>query len=752
MLSGSAFDAKKVWEEFYKKFPSEFTEEEKKQLFPDKKPVDQKAIEKKEIKEATDKEKTKASKRIQSFWRAKTTLIGMNSLIPVRVGKAHSADFVEMVHGQKIKKSIHSEKLKALKNALDKGNWNASIFEDAHLPQLTMTLFSHRKINQQQAATILERVQTFKDHPHIRTVAILDAKGDFTREAQEILIPSLAGKVFPELKGDLLNEFKLLILELPPSERFFYITQAGKYKGKKWNALTRDLGLDLIQNEFIYRNKMDDNNQLIHLTSGVRDAWGITWFGMSNYVRMVPTLGEKNKDEIEVGVRKRKRFGALNYPGTIPYGDIHGYPGVTDFEATGHDVYHAMIMSSLTYRILDVFLQLIEATRTAVKGDIKVSTDAKEVWSKEIWEWLDGEFKLLFSKLRDVHILIKTNSLPILDICCSLFLHADNFLFPKRRNYFVRESKNDKYDISVLGVIFLLDWIKNRAAWLKLGINLEETKPGPIKEFYHEIKELYEKINQDQPKMQIIKILLYQTLKMQVGRIEKFKTLSETLTAHADYFCLLIQFKKVSKKEDSLLKNSIYIAFAGIPISTQPEKNTGLLAIVETIARLKKDNNYQENPDLVNIKKAILDSDLHLQYNQHELDRYIQEMRKSHASPLEIQYRVKPSLWRWMKVHPIKSLLSLMLIPLFYGNYQIWQQKKKNQLLSSKPLLSMTTKKVSDGLKEGGAGIIPLAKNDNDFSETFGKPYLAHSKFFTHSVSHPESHGHGIRRRRRGKR
>ena len=142
------------------------------------------------------------------------------------------------------------------------------------------------KITKQQLDTILERVQTFKDYKHIKTVSILDEHGQFTREAQTILFPSLFGGIaYNNLTNKQLKNFKLLIEKLPKSEQIFYTTAGGDQLAN----------LPFIRSFLDFQAILIDptnNKNLVHLSKGVEDALNQVRFG-KDCVTRVSTLGDK---------------------------------------------------------------------------------------------------------------------------------------------------------------------------------------------------------------------------------------------------------------------------------------------------------------------------------------------------------------------------------------------------------------------------------------------------------------------------
>lgn len=636
------FNAKKVWEEFDRKFPNKpaLSPEIKKwhdlRLSEDKKDENEdifSEIQLSKIKQIQERKFTDEEiLKIKKIQRHRMKRVLKDTLVPVDAKGNHETDFQEFVHGQKIRKSLGKFKLIRLFSALDKGNWKDSIFEDPLLPQLSASLFASGKITQQQNATILERVQNLKDSEHIQTFPILDDKGEFTHEAKTILIPSFHFRLFSALNAEQLNEFKLLIAARPKSEQMFYITKGDMYaqemKTKEEKKQAPSLGSVLIKLAAINQTGEDNNLNLLHLSAGARDALGIARFGLRNYVKMFPSLGPKNINEIEAGVRKQKRWGALSYPETVPWEDIHEYKNVTNLEATYHDIYHSNIMSTFSKEMQECFLLLVEAVR-GVTG-----TNLKTIWSKEIWDWIDCEFSLFLKENKYIPTeKFRKNTLSITE---STQLFIDALLSGSRKkdpkkNYLVANIEDIEY-ITPLGTIFLLDILQNENKWKEKNIDLNKLdKKNPIKKFYQEIKEIYKKYNmkQDNPQIQILKIIFYQVYKFE-HRENEFIDLSNLISESSDVLQSKLKFKKATEKEIKTdlryageSKNAICFLFDGWKLSTEPENNVLITdRILETILH-EKINDANEK-DFTNFKKAIFD----LHYKKEKAIQYVQSKKE----------------------------------------------------------------------------------------------------------------------------
>lgn len=204
----------------------------------------------------------------------------------------------------------YNAKLNTLLLALNQCDWYNKIYCDKQVTELSLSLYNANKISYQQLSSVLERpqIKTAKD---AHFYSILDQKGEFTKEAQAILLPEFRNTYFLIAPTEeQLKEFKLLISTLPKSEQFFYCLpsiQQGSISKRR--SLPPDLPPDKDMNAAIGEDAQFtafspprgsishgrfkssskprtpiDSFDIIRLTAGARDALGLVRFGLDNYV------------------------------------------------------------------------------------------------------------------------------------------------------------------------------------------------------------------------------------------------------------------------------------------------------------------------------------------------------------------------------------------------------------------------------------------------------------------------------------
>ncbi|MDP3704579.1 MAG: hypothetical protein Q8R24_01550 [Legionellaceae bacterium] len=471
-------DAQEVWNRFHRKHTNLYEVVEKKAVLRSNDTY-------------LDEKRVNASvASIQRWWK---NVRSHDTLIPINLKGNHHSAFTHLVNNQNIKRSLHAVKQEELLHAMHSGNWNASIFQEETLPQLAMSLFASKKITQQQIYSILERHQISKDYPIIANVAILDDDNQFTKDAVELLLPTISNrKLLRALSAEQKEEFRLLVLSSPKSEQYFYITDLCKQ-----STIVETLGRSMMNMDAIY---LTQDNHILHLSSGARDALGIARFGEDEYVRAMPRLGIQTKEDIEDGVRKRARYAAMHYPGSKPYGDkLHGWAGVDGMEATSHDIYHSNVMSTTPKIILKSLWRCVDIVRESTQL----------TWSKEIWEWIDFEFKYSFNNHKKLDHA-DMNEQKTTELFCDILSYgtAGNGPAGRRKRQGGYLNAGQKAELTLLGTLIYLDMIKNKSKWSELKINPNYLL-SPFKEHFQHLNAIYPDIKNDSAEIQWAKCLLY---------------------------------------------------------------------------------------------------------------------------------------------------------------------------------------------------------------------------------------------------
>lgn len=472
---------------------------------------------------------------LQRFWQRKRA---QDTLIPINLNGNHHGNFKHLVNQQPIKRSLNAQKQALLQEAMVNAHWDAPIFKDDTLPQLAMSLFASGKITQQQVYSILERAQTIQDYAYEKTYSILDENNQFTPEAKELLIKKIQHlKYLNPLSAQQLETFRLLILTLPPSERFFYTTSY-----HRWNNL-HSLAHRLYHLDAVYLI----SNQVLNLSCGARDALGLARFG-EEYVRPMPRLGKLSVDDIEHGVVHAARYAALGYPETQAYGDVlHGWSNVNHFEAISHDIYHGHIMSLIPSNLLKALQRFASITRN----------QTGHRWSKEIWDWIDGDFNHFF------HNRIQTNnfnSRKTTTLFCDMLMYGTGSTKPEyiQGGYLTQTHlSTSSFELTLHGAMIYLDMIQNQSEWLKLNIN-PNYLGSPFYEHYNAIKNIYAFIQDDDLVAKIAKCMLYVAYSQKTILVKPdviFNFINQTKEKFS------IKKRKKSDTNDKDLINTIYLAY-----------------------------------------------------------------------------------------------------------------------------------------------------------------------------------------------
>lgn len=501
--------------------------------------------------------------KLQQFWRRKTEL---DTLVTVNPKGNHTDEFHHFIQkavqgeskeNKTIKKSINENKRLALFHAINRGNWDDPVFNDQTLSELTLSLYASNKITRSQAVTILERVQTFRESPHVRTCLIL-ANDHFTEEAKEAL-PFLNDENYHRyLNAEQREEFRLLVLTLPKSEQYFYLTK----KGVRLSFFS--LGSFLVNQTAIMLHK----EHIAHLSNGALDALGIAQFGLSEYARPLRRLGMFTKLDIEAGVKEHMRYSALHYPNTVPYHNIHGHTEITAFEGTAHDIYHSLIMSAIPNPFLDAFTYIAHIARE----------NSKLQWSLEIWDWRDVDFKYFFENKLNYRKIIQNfekQTVPeekdtstqrfnihMTQLFCRMLIAGNNTSLMSEQGYLTRNSF-----VTPLGIFIFMDFVKNPDIWQSFYI-CPEHLVHPYYEKYQIAKILYPIIKNDPPKIQALKFFIYEKL-FNTKQEATFEDINRLINSIKNLEARLA-FNKLSPSKDSPYSrrsNLTYFTIDSVPVN-----------------------------------------------------------------------------------------------------------------------------------------------------------------------------------------
>lgn len=501
-----------------------------------------------------------AARIIQQQWRK---IRETDKTIAVRAGKKHKKQFHYFLNQTQPKKSLNKTKLAALQHALKMGDWNNPVFADEQLEQLAMSLLASDRMTDQQMFTILERQAITRYTQIIETCPLLDSENCFTERALHIIQRKLPHSIIPlnwsdesnwssnpnsKMLPEDLESLRLLIAALPKSEQIIYITNHN-------HLLTNDTENSTIANSTLIRNIYHYDPIHEHLafpSAGLRDALGVLYFGLDDYVRPYPRLGIQTREDIEFGVANRMRPAVANYPGIKAYENIHGAKNISDFIALLHDYYHAAVSSSIPqkmHKTMDHFIKIIRET-FGMK------------WSKETWTWIDRElyeFSEKFSRYGYVDADQLTNQ-KFTELFCKLIFAEYNrgqAYEELMGTYFFQHNQ-----ISTAGLAILIDMAKNPDQW-KTQFNLDPIYLlDPFAKYYKMIQAILPKLINPDPKLEVLTALAYLTL-LDYGKEKLFPVVADHIAEFGKDMLQDITIQKVSRKNAKDLgriENSIFLA------------------------------------------------------------------------------------------------------------------------------------------------------------------------------------------------
>lgn len=582
-----------------------------------------------------------AALKIQAFWnrlRSKDTLIRVNPR------GFHSREFHHFLNYSsekkfQVKKSIHRAKLSLLLTALELGLWDHVIFTEPTLPELAMALYAARKISLQQISSILEYVQALKNYKLKKSYPLLESDGSFTQVAWSHFLPALQKRTNLRLFSMFQIEvFRTMVACLPRSEQMFYLTDKGKLHHP---YPPRELGHLLIHLGSI----LSYQGALVHMSAGVRDALGIVAFG-EHYVRPQLRLGSFSREDIEFGMLRRVRYTTIHYPDTTPYGTVHGFSSVDGLAATAHDVYHSLVASSLS----DTYLKIL--TRFVVL----IRKHCGYTWSQEIWDWVDADYRLFFDEqgiLTQGDIELSSKSL------CQLLEYGGNAR-PDRA--FCAGSGLMRYDIlTPVGMIILIDMVRNRHAWLELQIDPKFFTEKFYK-YYKIILKLYDPyLKEENSIMQVFKLQCYLVLHAQKN-VHAFTAIHAVIQSQSHEIQRQCAFRKRPFNKDDFLSYSLEFMWQGHAVT--------FMHIARWIANVFQ-TRYPSSPKLA--EEYFLRGLFKLGYDLRQAVCYA-SLRLHGKHDEHVQFLVKPTVINWLTMHYKQFFLfflSIILIPLAIWNVTV---------------------------------------------------------------------------------
>ncbi len=555
-------------------------------------------------------------KKAQRLWRRKTS---SGALVEIKPSPYHTRDYTKFVNGQKVKKIRDSQKKQVLRDALAQGQWDAKIFEDKDIEYLTVSLFEAGEITAQQNKTILERNQVIKEKENIEIYPILDKNLQFTQEAEQILLPGISRRFPEKLTPQQKEEIRKKILELPLSERFFYLSDGSMYEKNETNReykRTSVLGNGMVQLNVIPLIQTS-STKIIHSSAGFREAYGDIVFGRRNHVKNVAVIGKKTLSDIETGVRDHERYSEINCQENNTENKIHQFTEVPPSVATDHDFYHSIVMSLLGEEIRQGFLNLVDAIREAVGEDLK-NKKTGEIWSKEIWDLIDAEYLYIFHFFKEIYSSNWVNNNCSAEKITALFIYTlmhkgvKNYILPKKDNS--QETKETLTDtnrnITPIGVILLLNFLDSPEKWQKIKIDFDLLPmDNPMRSFYREIKHYYPLIKDYPKKIQIVSMMLLQYFKNTNNQHMNFSHILNFITDNSDIFLSKIKFNKLTNPEDINKNNTIFLSYDNIPFDMNSENNGVIFdkMVADSILKSNQDNPFINgfNMDFKGLKYII---------------------------------------------------------------------------------------------------------------------------------------------------
>lgn len=519
--------------------------------------------------------------------------------------------------------------------ALESNDWKNPIFTHPLFIKTAMALFMGGKISYFTMQTLIERTQAEQplsslkpdDKYPLETYPILDDKGEFTVDAEKLLLSNLKNylKFYDLTKEPLKENFKLLMrafIQCNPGDNYFYIANV------RQRELVRDIvGTFLRKNQYtIYdKNKcvpykkakkalmnkeaveinalQNDTVPRIQLATGAHHALNLTCFKVEDYVFTLAMLGIVSTTDIRNAVRHGFRPQASPYFGVEYNTNVHGHTTNSQQTEEDHDKYHAILMSRMGLTVQQTLVELANvATKEILEKIPEISPDdlAKIPFCKATWKITDAEIFGLIQRLSNGPTekrFCEYFETPTLRSSCDLFFSTViNRVNPLPPNSLPRSPC-----VSDLGIVWFISMAKNKEYWKnEIGFN-PELMPPPYEKYYAVASKLQPYFKNDDP---IYNILIYRTyLNFSKKKFELWKNIID------------VNYDKI--KDQLVFKRDNRVSFLGV-IDKGALNMTLEQALPFTLLRLFDVNFNLQKDTKVNTESHLITAYLLLRVNHAE--------------------------------------------------------------------------------------------------------------------------------------
>lgn len=488
----NTYNAKEIWQAFNKKHTRDDWQKDK-----EARVLCNKVSDTFKEKIATEEKKILPSVIIlQCFFRDIQTK-RKDRPVKINLDGNHSKEFLHVMNNQPVTRLSNFSKLQALEYAINKGDMRSEIFNDPHMHSLAISLFDAERITKIQFATVFEYLQLKQAFKSIDLTyySILDEKGNFSEAASKKLLSAIQDPHFAMcLAHDNVEIFRLLLQELPKSEQIFFVLPKPKVEKGLYNAL-------FYSNKIIPHIKEEET--LIYLTCGARDALGLAQFGPEACVGADHRLGKLKTSDIEASLEWNERPIGIYFPGVTICPDVHDFIKESPWLLTLHDELHRAYMSGLGQKLIQASLILKNALSSYTK--FKNSTEKwliTDIFNHEdvFSQTAIGEYNWLkkYNFEKNNYEWVKSGELKFL----IRFILEDN-----QTPGFLEDEKNqsilmNKYPATnLLEFIFFIELTENASQWKNLNITVDIFDDKEIvrygdcdyKERYDYFKKVYKK-------------------------------------------------------------------------------------------------------------------------------------------------------------------------------------------------------------------------------------------------------------------
>ena len=390
-------------------------------------------------------------------------------------------DQLNFINGQTVEISSDKTAKATLHTAMMNTPYEGEIFAATNMSQKALALYLDHQLTREQISTLLE-IEEAKQMGTVHFYPLFAPNSSrFSKEALWYLLPLFQHKAnqLSSLDANQLAFFKMLMLQAPLSEQYFYLMPEPLDKQNRFRHF-------LVQHDAMFLHHSDTGNFLVLPTFSIKNARLIAKAGIQNAVAHVANLGKKTADQIRLGIEHNIRYADLDFPNVPLYDTVHEYE-LHEFKHlynTNHDYHHAQVGSLTPMNFRHALLRMVK-----LLGEFCQRHHFNGFIGR--WDLIDQELRyFLHAKAyvedKQYNEAVFCDFLDFGGGGKTLKQSAAYLFFSNRftRQFQVHDGYTD------LGILVMMDMCENPEDWKKLKIDPEKLT-GDYADLYQKVKRIY---------------------------------------------------------------------------------------------------------------------------------------------------------------------------------------------------------------------------------------------------------------------